>query len=58
MCKVLEDMRKEAADRAVWDEKVDTVFRLLELNLSHEQIAQGTGLAVEQVKEIAGQRSA
>jgi predicted transposase YdaD len=50
----MEDMRKDA----VWQEKVDAVFRLLELNLSHEQIARGTGLTVEQVKEIAGQRSA
>ena len=54
MCKAMEDMRKDA----VWQEKVDTVFRLLELNLSHEQIAKGTGLTVEQVNEIAGQRSA
>ena len=54
MCKAMEDMR----NNAVWQEKVDTVFRLLELNLSHEQIAKGTGLTVEQVKEISGQRSA
>ena len=54
MCKAMEDMQKDA----VWREKVDTVFSLLELNLYHEQIAQGTGLTVEQVKEIAGQRSA
>ncbi len=54
MCKVMEDMRKEA----VWQEKVETVLRFIDMGLSYEQIAQGTGISVEQVKEISGQRSA
>ena len=55
MCKVLEDMRKEAADRAVWDEKVDTVLEFAKMGLPDEQIAQGTRLTVKQVKEIIGE---
>ncbi len=50
----MEDMRNEA----VWREKVEIVLRLIEMGLSHEQVAQGTGISVEQVKEIIGQRSA
>ncbi len=58
MCKVMEDMRNEAAIAAAWQTKVESVLRWLEMGLSHEQIARGEGLTVEQVKEIAGQQSA
>lgn len=54
MCKVLEDMRNEAA----WQTTVEIVLRLLDMGLTHEQVAQGTNLTVEQVKEIASQKSA
>ena len=54
MCKAMEDMRNEAA----WQKTVEIVCRLLEMGLPHEQIAQGAGITLEQVKEIAGQRSA
>ena len=54
MCKMLEDMRNEA----VWQKTVEDVQSLLEMGLSFEQVAQGLRLTVEQVKEIAGQRSA
>lgn len=54
MCKVLEDMRNEAA----WQNTVEIVLRFLDMGLTHEQIAQGTNLTVEQVKEIASQKSA
>ncbi len=54
MCKVLEDMRNETA----WRTKVESVLRWLDMGLSHEQIAKGEGLTVEQVEEIAGQKSA
>jgi len=56
MCKAMEDMRKEAADKAVWDEKVDTVLEFAKMGLPNEQIAQGTRLTVQQVKEIIGER--
>ena len=54
MCKVMEDMRNETA----WRNTVEIVLRALDMNLPHEQIAQFTGLTVDQVKEIAGQKSA
>lgn len=62
MCKVMEEMRnevaKEAAKEATWQTKVDVVLRLLGMGLSYEQVAQGADLTIEQVKEIAGQKSA
>ena len=62
MCKMLEDMRNEAAEEAAreatWQTKVEDVLSLMEMGLSFEQVAQGLRLTVEQVKEIAGQRSA
>ena len=54
MCKVLEDMRNETA----WQTKADIVLRFLDMGLSLEQVAQGTDLTIEQVKEIAGQKTA
>ena len=54
MCKAMEDMRKDA----VWHEKVDTVIEFAKMGLPHEQIAQGTRLSVEQVKEIIEERRA
>ncbi len=54
MCKVMEDMRNETA----WQTKVESVYRWLDMGLSQEQIAKGEGLTLEQVEEIAGQRSA
>ena len=49
MCKVMEDMRKES----VWKAKVESVLRWLSMGLSHEQIAKGEDLTLEQVREIA-----
>ena len=54
MCKAMEDMRKDA----VWHEKVDTVLEFAKMGLPDEQIAQGTRLSVEQVKEIIEERRA
>ena len=53
MCKVMEDMRNETA----WLTKAESVLRWLDMGLSPEQIAKGEDLTVEQVKEIAGQKS-
>lgn len=62
MCKVMEDMRNEAAEaaakKASWQTKVESVYRWLDMGMSHEQIAKGEGLTLEQVQEIAGERSA
>ncbi|MBR5073554.1 MAG: hypothetical protein IKX29_08410 [Bacteroidales bacterium] len=50
----MEDMRKDAA----WQKTVEIVLRGIKENIPHELIARLTDLTVEQVKEIAGQRSA
>ena len=54
MCKVLEDMRNQTA----WNTKVESVKRGLANSFSYEQIALIVGLTVDQVKEIAGEKSA
>ena len=55
MCLAIEEMREEAAKEAKWQEKVDTVHRLLAKGLSIEDIAEGVDLTKEKVKEIASQ---
>ena len=54
MCKVMEDMRKESK----WEQIVESVRRWLSMGLSHEQIAKGEGITLEQVREIAGMKRA
>ena len=54
MCKVMEDMRKESK----WEQIVASVLRWLAMGLSHEQIAKGEGITIEQVHEIAGMKRA
>ena len=54
MCRVMENMRNET----VWQTKVESVLRWLAMGLSHEQIAEGEGLTVEQIREIAGMKKA
>ena len=50
MCKVMEDMRNDSK----WEQIVASVLRWLAMGLSHEQIAKGEGITLEQVQEIAG----
>lgn len=54
MCKVMEDMRNETARQRT----VEIAQRMLNMGLSHVQIAEATDLTIEQVKEIAGQKTA
>ena len=58
MCKVMEDMRDESARDAKWKQVVESVRRWLSMGLSHEQIAKGEGITLEQVREIAGMKRA
>ena len=58
MCKVMEDMRNESARDAKWKQVVESVLRWLSMGLSHEQIAKGEGITLEQVREIAGMKRA
>ena len=58
MCKVMEDMRNESARDAKWKQVVESVLRWLSMGLSREQIAEGEGITIEQVNEIAGMKRA
>ena len=58
MCKVMEDMRNESARDAKWKQVVESVRRWISMGLSHEQIAKGEGITLEQVREIAGMKRA
>jgi hypothetical protein len=58
MCKVMEDMRNEAAKAASWQTKVESVLRWLAKGLSLEDIAEGEGLTLDQVKGIVQQQKA
>ena len=52
------DMRKEAAEMAIWQSKVESVMKWVAKGIKLEDIAECEGLTLEEVKEIAGQRSA
>ncbi len=54
MCRSIEEMRNQVA----WEKTVEIAQRMLGTDLTFEQIAHFTGLTVEQVHEIAGQKSA
>ena len=54
MCKVMEDMRNETA----WQTKVESVLRWIVKGLSLEDIAEGEGLTLDQVKGIVQQQKA
>ena len=54
MCKVMEDMRNDSK----WEQIVASVLRWLAMGLSHEQIAEGEGITIEKVNEIAGMKRA
>ena len=54
MCKVMEDMRNETAERTKIEIAMDMIR---EGELSLEQIAKYSKLALDRVKEMAGQKS-
>ena len=53
MCKVIEDMRNEAAQNAVEKYRIQNAVEMLADGLSIEKVAQYTHLAIERVKELA-----
>lgn len=54
MCKAIEDMRTEAAAQAEWGKAVKIAMQLLTMRvLTEEQIAQATGLTLEEVQAFA-----
>ena len=52
MCKMMEDMRKEAAAEAADAKAVETALNMLKDNLSLEKVAQYSGLSLDDVKKI------
>ena len=58
MCKVMEDMRNEAAKNAVEKDRTKNALEMLADGLSIEKVAQYSQLAIERVKELAMPRSA
>ena len=58
MCKVMEDMRNEAAKTAVEKDRIKNAMEMLADGLSIEKVAQYSQLAIERVKELAMPRTA
>ena len=59
MCKILEEMCDEVAERVEKENKINTVKSLLKLKkLSYEEISESTGLLLDEVKELAAQKTA
>ncbi len=54
MCKMMEDMRNDVAEKAAIQERTDMAKNLLAIGkLSYEEIAKCSKLTVEEVKELA-----
>ena len=51
----LETGRKQGIARGIEQEKINTAKKLLSMGLSIEQISEGTGLSLEQVKKLQEQ---
>ena len=58
MCKVMEDMRNEAAKTAVEKDRTKNALEMLADGLLIEKVAQYSQLAIERVKELAIPKSA
>lgn len=58
MCKLLEEMRNEAAVKAKAEEKRNTALKMLARGYSAEEIAEMTGLALEAVQELSEKKNA
>ena len=54
MCKVMEDMRNEAAERR----SIEIAKRLIADGIAFEKVADYSGLTLEKVQELAKQRTA
>ena len=56
MCKMLEDMRNEAAQKAEQDKAKKTAVRLIKLGkMTLEEIAEATELSLDILKELESQ---
>ena len=59
MCAIMEDLRKESEERGAYERAIKDAWNMLSKGLgSLEDIAEVTGLSIEKVRELAGQRTA
>lgn len=52
MCKMMEDMRNEAMEKASQEKAIETAVNMLKDNLSLEKTAQYSGLSLDEVKKL------
>lgn len=48
----LANAEEKGIEKGIYKETIDTIVRLKSLGLTIEQIAQGTGITIKEVKEI------
>ena len=58
MCKVMEEMREEAALEAKHRQAVETALKMLADGFSHKDVARYNGLTLTEVEELTGQKTA
>ena len=59
MCDIFDEIRNEAAEEAKFDQSCEIANNLIkEGTLSIEKIAECSGLSVDKVRELAGNKSA
>ena len=59
MCDILDEMKKEAAEKAKYSTACEIALKLLKVGkLSLDEIADTSGLSIEKVRELAGNKSA
>ena len=59
MGNVFDEFRKEIRDEAINEGRIETAVRMIESGkLSMEEIAEYSGLSIEKVRELAGNKSA
>ena len=53
MCKMMEDMRKDAAK----EKAIETALKMLKDNISLEKVAEYSGLSLDEVKTIKSENN-
>ena len=58
MSRILEEMRNEVAEKATHNNAVNTALRMLAKDYKAEEIAEITGLSLEEVRKLADSQTA
>jgi predicted transposase/invertase (TIGR01784 family) len=59
MCDILDEMKNEARNEGIANNQIETAQKMLKAGkLSYEDIAEYSGLSLEKVRELAGNKSA